>query len=198
MPEVIPFTAAHLPQAGRITLSCWGNVIADLPETLRPLIYESLAKYYFILNSPCNLAIEENGAVTTFLLAVPAEMARHFEPPFPSGCTPEDKPVLREYKAYIDSNRYAEHQVLQKDEIVMLLFASIRKGHGKRLLQELERRAVRQGARSLLLWSDETCDFGYYPRHGFREIAHFPCGVPLYGKHFDTYLFRKILTGPSF
>ncbi|MCQ2352789.1 MAG: hypothetical protein MJ033_04870 [Victivallaceae bacterium] len=186
------FTDADLNDAGRIALTLWGDEIPEMPQSVKPEIYRYLARYYFAPDSPFNLAAEKEGQLCGCLLAALPGSARLDA--LPQKSDPAKSRYFGEYRRYLDGNRAAEEKAARKNEIILLFFTSIVRGAGKLLLAELENRLKAQKISSILLWTDETCDFDYYFCNGFAEAGHFasPCG--LCGRKFETWLFRKSLS----
>ncbi|MBS1369158.1 MAG: hypothetical protein HPZ91_04285 [Lentisphaeria bacterium] len=194
--EVHDFTADHLEGAGAIALQQWGDEIPEMPEKMCRRIYHYLVRYYCVPDSPFSIGASADGKLCAFLLAAPAAhvgseaadewMAGQLE-------SDDEYAFYREYKAYIDGNRQKELRHAAADEAVLLLFASVRRGAGRMLMAEFERRCRRHGVSSMLLWTDETCDFDYYYRNGFSETAKFPTEPTICGRALTTYLFRKTI-----
>ncbi len=185
------FTDADLNDAGRIALQLWGDEIPEMPQAVKPEIYRYLARYYFAPTSSFNLAAEKEGGLCGCLLAAFPDEARLDElPPLDD---PAQKRYFEEYRRYLDGNRAAEEKEAGKREIILLFFTSIVRGAGKLLLAELEKRLKAQKIPSMLLWTDETCDFDYYFCNGFVEAGHFASPNGLCGRKFETWLFRKSL-----
>ncbi len=185
------FAASDLEAAGRIALQLWGDEVPEMPEAIKPAIYRYLARYYFAPASPFNLAAEKDGALCGCLFAAFPEHARLDAAPVWQ--SEAEQHYFDEYRRYLDGNRLVEEKALAENEICLLFFTSIVRGAGKKLLAELEKRLRERKISSMLLWTDETCDFNYYFCHGFAEAGHFPSPGTLGGRAFETWLFRKII-----
>lgn len=195
--EIHDFDSRYFDDAGMIALQQWEEEVPAMPEAMRKRIYQYLVRYYFVEGSPFSIGAFENGRLCAFLLAAPAshrecELADRWisERLY----TSEEKRFFQEYKAYIEGNQNCECSYALPGEIALLLFASIRKGAGRLLLAEFERRCLQHHIPSMLLWTDETCDFEYYYRNGFIECAKIPTNPTLYGQALTTYLFRKSIS----
>ncbi len=191
------FGEGDLAEAGAIACRQWQGEIPALPDALAVRLYDYLVRYYHHRESPFNFAARDaSGKLAGFLLASPPvpDAGRGAETWIAARLQREEERAFhRDYFRYLEHNRLAELQDARPaGELILLLFFSIRKGTGRALLAELERRSRESGIVSWLLWTDETCDFDYYDRHGFTEVRRFP-GAELAGKRFLTYLFRKEL-----
>lgn len=192
------FTERHLPEAGRIALAHWGDSVPEIPAELRPLLYEYLVRYYFVPDSPFSFGISEGGVLRAMLLAAPA--AGHPEVSdqwIRERLKPEEHALFDEYKAYLDGNRIKEFSAAREDEVILSFFASAQRGCGRMLMQAFEAACHAHGYRSMLLWTDDTCDFSYYYHNGFEEVAKLPTEPTIQGQRLTTYLFRKQLCSVS-
>ena len=191
--QIIPFCDSLLEAAGELTLKVWSNEIPEIPVPFRPRLYRYLVRYYYMPESALNFAAEEDGALCALLLAAPVQAVHATDADqwiMEQLKNEEEKQVFSVYKNYLDSNRAAEKKFARPDEAALLLFESVRKGAGRMLLQEFERGCRDRKIPGMLLWTDETCDFDYYNRNGFTAVADFQ-SVPLFGRQFRTWLFRK-------
>ena len=194
MIEIHDFTERYLEDAAAIALRLWEAAIPGMPVEMRTRIYRYLVRYYYIPGSPLSLRAMENGKLCAFLLGAPASEigSEHADKWMAGQLNGTDESVFfQEYKAYIDRNRSQEYLHAAANEASLLLFASIRRGAGKKLLEEFEKRCRSHGMTSIILWTDETCDFDYYHRNGFTEAAKFPADPTICDLKLTTYLFRK-------
>lgn len=192
--NVHEFTGAHLSAAGDIALNLWGDEIPEIPAEFTPTLYQYLARYYYRPDSSFNLGITEDGELQAFLLAAPAEHTgdSSAENWMSNRLTGEaEKEIFLEYKKYLDTNFAAEQKAANPGEMSLLFFGSIRRGCGKRLWTEFEKRCHAHSIPSVILWTDDTCDFEYYYKNNFTEISRFQCPVAIRGHHFSTLIFRK-------
>ncbi len=189
------FEEKHLAAAGRIALRLWGDEVPEFPVRLRPLLYEYLAGYYFHEQSPFNFGVSDEQGLRGMLLAAAARPdGGHSHPAdgwIEDRLHPEDRGLFEQYKAYLDGNRAKEIAAARPGEVALLFFASERPGGGRLLMTALEEACIRHGVPSMLLWTDETCDFQYYYKHGFEEVGRLPTEPGLLNMKLHTYLFRK-------
>ena len=65
-------------------------------------------------------------------------------------------------------------------------------GCGKRLLAEIVELANSEGYESLYLWTDSSCNHGYYAHHGFEMVAEFKSDEwKTDSDDYLTYIYRK-------
>lgn len=193
-PELIlrDFSEDDLSGAGEIACRLWQGEADFIPGSMQPKLYEYLVRYYYVPDSPLSCAVTFKGELCAFLLGAAAKHSSREADLWISGkLSAGEEKIFEIYKAYIDGNKYAEEELLQKNEALLLLFCSIKKGCGKLLFEEFRRRCRNCGISSMLLWSDNTCDLQWYQRCGFTEAAQFPANPSLPGRQLTTYLFRR-------
>lgn len=186
------FFPEDLDMAGEIALQIWGSESGLIPDSMRKNLYCYLARYYYVPESPLSCAATVDGKLNAFLLAsrgelVPTAAEQWIMPRLSTA----EKAIFRTYKAYIDGNQKSEAAFARANEAVLLLFASIKKGCGSMLMQEFQRRCRSCGLDSMILWTDDTCDFTWYERNKFTEVTRFPAVPSLPGMKLTTFIFRK-------
>ena len=186
------FTPGDFSSAAEIARQAWGDEGGFLPPALLSRIYGYLVRYYYVPDSPFSLAVTHEGRLCAFLLAAAGEHET-----FAADCwieaqlAEEERKVFQSYKAYLDGNSHAAEQAKLPGEVCLLLFAGIKKGSGSLLMAEFERRCRKRNITSMLLWTDDTCDFQWYQRRNFTEAARFPANPSLPGRNLTTLIFRK-------
>ncbi len=191
--QLHPFTEKHLDQAGEIALAHWGDSLPELSTGLRPLIYQYLVRYYYVPGSTLSFGVsDDDGKLCGMLLAAPAtEHNPHSYDWMLKQLEPEDHDSFHNYKAYLDGNRDKELRHARPREVVLSFFASVQRGCGRMLMQAFESACRSQGYDSMLLWTDDTCDFTYYYHNGFEEVAKLKTDPAPANCNLTTYLFRK-------
>lgn len=185
------FTEQDLPAAGNIALQLWGGEVPGMPPETKKIVYDYLARYYFNDASPFNLAVTCDGRLQALLLASAEEFV---PPPLPEDLPPAVLKYLTDYRKYLDGNRHLEKLYTRSGDVQLLFFAGIRPGCGKLLMAEFIRRLRQRNYDSMILWSDNTCNYQYYLEHGF-ELLHRQIADPgLENMHLETMIFRKKLT----
>lgn len=200
---------ADLDAIGAIAETIFGDEIAGTPPSLLPTLYRYLARYYWFPKSPFNLAALVDGRLCGALFAAPANLAENADAAdawiAPRLATSEERAFFSKYRSYLDANRRAELAAARPNETLLLFFVSVRPGCGRAASREFERRLRANVAESspttnanaapvplsTLLWTDDTCDFDWYERNGFVEVARFPQQTELRPEPFSTFLFRK-------
>lgn len=186
------FESGDLDRAGEIACSLWRGEAGFVPDAMQQKLYGYLVRYYHTPESPFSCAVTFKGKLCAFLLAAAEKhSAESADSWLHEQLSPGESEIFERYKAYLDGNKYAEEKLLQKNEVLLLLFCSIQKGCGALLMEEFLGRCRKNGISSMLLWTDDTCDFQWYQRNGFTEVARFPANPTLPGQQLTTFIFRK-------
>lgn len=99
--------------------------------------------------------------------------------------------ALRDYFGKTSPKVY-KHMTAGKD-LYLSFFISVVQGCGKRLLAEIVALAKSEGYESLYLWTDSSCNHGYYAHHGFERVAEFKSDEwKTDADDYWTYIYRKI------
>lgn len=86
---------------------------------------------------------------------------------------PQERELLERLNDYMDEadrNTIAE---MCDEDVKLSLFISVQKGCGKELLHTMMQAFRKIDARRMFLWTDTSCDHGYYPAHGFRLASRY-------------------------
>ena len=186
------FTPGDFSSAAEIARQAWGDEEGFLPHGLLSRIYNYLVRYYYVPDSPFSLAVTHQGDLCAFLLAAPGEHESSAADRWIEELLSErEREIFESYKAYLEGNSHATEKEKLPDEVMLLLFAGIKKGSGSLLMAEFERRCRENNIKSMLLWTDDTCDFQWYQRRNFTEVAVFPANPSLPGRNLTTLIFRK-------
>lgn len=80
----------------------------------------------------------------------------------------------------------------KKKDLYLSFFISSAQGCGKQLLAKLMNLAKSEGYSALYLWTDSSCNHGYYAHHGFEKVIEFKSDEWKIDKNdYLTYIFRK-------
>ena len=102
----------------------------------------------------------------------------------------EEALALREYFGKTSPKVY-RHMQADKD-LYLSFFISAVQGCGKQLLAEVVALAKSEGYESLYLWTDSSCNHGYYAHHGFERVAEFKSDErKTDAADYLTYIYRK-------
>lgn len=192
--NVQDFTAGHIDKITELIDQLWHNPSDEMSKELHSLAHQCILRYYYVPSSHFNLVAIEGGEICACLLAARAcDLKNNLANEWLAGCSFRTDVLnhIQETKAYLDSMCNAENHYAAGNEAVLLFFGSVRKGAGRELMTEFEKRCKEQNIGSMILWTDESCNYGYYYQKGFEEVAKFPSPTATNGKHFMTWIFRK-------
>ena len=102
----------------------------------------------------------------------------------------EEALALRDYFGRTSPKVY-RHMQADKD-LYLSFFISAVKGCGKQLLAEVVALAKFNGYENLYLWTDSSCNHGYYAHHGFEKVTEFKSNEwKTDSDDYLTYIYRK-------
>lgn len=190
--RIEPFTLADISEASWLTMAAWSGELVASRQT-KQLLYEGMVRYYY-RNENYSYKISDGKGMQAFLLAgLPGNAA--------GGSTwwgqainclsPQEQELVQGYHAYLAYNGQRMEAFAGADDLLLHLFISRRPGCGQGLLTQVEQAAGQRQKKGLLLWTDETCNYAYYRKNGFRQLDKFPnsCSGAL-GK-LQTLIYRK-------
>ena len=192
--DIQDFTANQLGSVSKLIVQLWDNSAGEMPKELDSLFNEYVLRYYYVPSSNFNLVAKTDGEICGCLLAAPAcDLKNNTADEWIKGRLHGADAVncFNEIKSYIDSMRELEHQYANENEAILLFFASIQKGSGKALMAEFEKRCREQNIDSMLLWTDDSCNYEYYYRKGFEEVSKSISPTMMGGRNTTTWVFRK-------
>ena len=192
--DIQDFTTNDFDKVAELIAQLWDGSSDEIPEELDSIYHQYVLRYYYVPSSHFNLVAMQGGEICACLLAAPAydlknNLADEWIKDRLHGT--DAKKYFQELKTYLDSMSETEHSHAKENEAVLLFFGSIRKGAGKTLMDEFEKRCKEHSINSMLLWTDEMCNYDYYYQKGFEEVAKAPSSAMVDGKNVMTWIFRK-------
>ena len=190
--EIVKFTPAMLDDGGAVAQSIWGDDIPPASDADKKNMFRYLIRFYFFTGSPFNFALKDDegdicGAILGHVDAIHGDhagiayLAEHPELLKITNFTP--------WTDLLNFNRAKEEAALGENEIILDLFMSKRKGGGRMLMNGFSEAAKSAGIKSMILWTDDCCDFDYYNHNHFTQVGEFYSALGK-DKH-KTFLFRK-------
>lgn len=190
--EIVKFTSSMLSESAAVAQSIWGNDVPPAAESDKKLMFEFLIRFYFFAASPFNFALKDDdgnicGALFGHVACIHGDhagkafLAEHPELLKINNFSPWTK--------LLEFNRLQEEKVMAENEIVLDLFMSRRKGGGRMLMNAFSEACRQANIKSMILWTDDCCDFDYYNHNHFTQVGEFYSEL---GKdRHKTFLFRK-------
>lgn len=154
-----------------------------------------MVRYYF-RSTVFSFKLTDAEGIQGFLLAAPLAARDHSQAWLKQALVQfnsEEQDLVYNYLRYLSYNGQRVRELAQENALLLCLFLSRRPGVGSKLLQQVEAAAQAHGIKTLYLWADATCDYGYYRRRGYSEAAHFQNKIlPALGEQ-ETWIYRKVL-----
>lgn len=187
------FTMADIPRAACLTKLTWGEELPLTNEKLKNILYEAMVRYYF-RSEEFSFKLTDAEGMQGFLLAAPLCKRDESQAWFAEALaqfSSEEQDLVYNYLRYLSYNGYKVRALAQEDDLLLCLFLSRKAGVGSALLQNVEQVARVSGSKNLYLWADATCDYAYYRRRGYVEVAQFTNNIlPELGEQ-RTWIYRK-------
>lgn len=87
--------------------------------------------------------------------------------------SPQKKELLIRLNDYMDEADQNTLAIMADDDVKLSLFISIKKGCGKELLNAATKEFHKHKFKRIFLWTDTSCDYNYYPTHGFTLATEY-------------------------
>ena len=174
------FNPAHIDKVVEMATLKWGR--PDQRPEFNRAFCGNIVRRHFFCEELCYQAEDEDG-LQGICWAAPygtgCESGEWLENTLPSLDGKEKETVLKDV-AYL---RHADNilkPMMSTSDIRLTLIISLKKGYGSSMLSHLMDDLSGKGYGYLFLWTDSTCDYSFYPRHGF-EMVHQEKDTLFYG-----------------
>lgn len=171
-----------------ITYNYWSNEV-EMDLSLKSFIYTFLVKYYLSNYDYSYVSIDDN--LNAFLLASLKNDSNNSINYFNDEINKLDnknKTLALEYLDYLEYNHNKVLSYMNNNDIYLTLIASIKHHKGFELIEELIKAGRNNNNEYLYLWTDETCNYGYYSNIGFEKVEEYI--VTLYNITLKTFIYR--------
>lgn len=182
-----------LEQASELSWRQWhAELGGEGSEEEQRDVYRYFVRYYYHPSSPFNYAVCEEGRLVALLMAYGTDDSdslgtAYYEAALQAASS-NGRRLLAGYRSYLLENQRQLVSAASADDVFIGLFLSIRKGCGRCLLEQLYADTT---PRHVLLWTDASCDFDYYPSHGFELAAEVSVPELLKTGMAKTYIYRR-------
>jgi hypothetical protein len=108
--------------------------------------------------------------------------------------TEEQKNSFKLSRTFLDLMDSRVYELMEKDDIKLALFVSLKKGCGNPLLERFKADLAGQGFKNMYLWTDCECNYEWYFKHGFELVekaVYEPFSSPQ--EPYYTFVFRQNL-----
>lgn len=102
----------------------------------------------------------------------------------------EEALALRDY--FVATGPKVYDRMNPEEDLYLSFFLSSVPGCGKKLLAEVVALAKEEGYKNLYLWTDSSCNHGYYAHHKFEQVAEFKSNEwATDANDYLTYIYKK-------
>lgn len=173
----------------------WGGEFKGyITEETEREMFEFMIYYYYSVDCPYSLCIEENNKVVGFLLVDSKKEGNTLENEWlKKNLKEENTKGILGYKKYLDESKAIMKPYLNKCDVVLSLFVSNIKGGGRTLMNTLFTTLKNDGFKQVFLWTDTECDFDFYYHNKFEEIVRTKGPSLLNIKDIETMVFKRNL-----
>lgn len=171
-----------------IVLKCWSGEV-DMDEELENFIYSFLARYYLCNTDLSFVDVSHN--VNAFIFASRINDSNDCMEFWNSellGLEARNKFKANEYLEYLNYNHDKVLNHMDNDSVYLALIASVKPKSGELLLNKLKEEAKKLKLKDIYLWTDETCNYKYYEKHGFNLVEEY--NVSLFNRNLRTFIYR--------
>ncbi len=171
--QILPFTQEDIPAAVELTIAAWNDALADWDKDIARLVCEYSVRYEY-QNPALALKIVEGMDMKGFIFASDAggnAAADEWYSVARRNVTDKEQNEILDM--VLSSSHGNEDMVARKmgqSDVMLTFFLSSQKGCGKQLLAAMSNLLKSCGYKNMLLWTDITCNHGYYPHHGFELV----------------------------
>lgn len=188
--HITTFKPENIDEVARMAAEVWGkDQGAHEPETAR-LFCQHLSRYSLYSTELALQAEDEEGLQAIAFAWLPGDvndadqwLAEHL--PL---MIEEQRHTLRTNEGYLKRTDAELQSKMQPNSAKLSFFISRKPGFGTPLLEALIDLLRQRGIEWLYLWTDITCNWQYYPKHGYEEIGQGI--VPEFSTVGDEYVYR--------
>ena len=193
------FTETDIKEAARLAYPVWGEGHASngQGERFGLLMCEYIIRYGWY-GEPFAFKITDEGKMVGCILAGNITQDNHYnqwleeQMPTFNDKQKQEALALKDYFGKTSPKVY-RHMNAEKDLYLSFFLSSV-PGCGKLLLAEVVSLAREKSYESLYLWSDASCNHGYYAHHGFEKVDEFKSGEwATDTADYLTYIYRKLI-----
>ncbi|MBR1557952.1 MAG: hypothetical protein IJ647_09380 [Prevotella sp.] len=197
--KIETFTEMDIKEASKLAYPVWGEGHAanGQGECFGLLMCEYIIRYGWY-GEPFAFKITEDGKMLGCILAGNIKQDNHYnqwlEEQLPTFNEKQkhEALALKDYFGKTSPKVY-RHMTAAKDLYLSFFLSSV-PGCGKLLLAEIVSLAREKGYESLYLWTDASCNHGYYDHHGFEKVAEFKGDEwATDSADYLTYIYRKTI-----
>lgn len=171
--QILPFTQEDIPAAVELTIAAWNDALADWDKDIARVVCEYSVRYEY-QNPVLALKIVEGTEMKGFIFASDtggnAAADEWYSVARRNVTDKEQNEILDMVLSSSHGNEDMVARKMGQSDVMLTFFLSSQKGCGKQLLAAMSNLLKSCGYKNVLLWTDITCNHGYYPHHGFELV----------------------------
>ena len=174
-----------------IAIHYWSQEV-EMDDELIAFTYDYLIRHYLHEND-ITYVVDDKG-IKGFALAYFRDESNNcgeFFEKHVKSLSKHNQKKAYEYLEYLNYNHDKVVKYLSENDVYFGLLASIQKGAGSALIENLKRVSKERGASKIMFWTDETCDYHYYERKGFEKVEEY--SITLYNTPIRTFIYQITL-----
>lgn len=189
-----PFTSEDIPAAVELTVAAWSDALESWDKEVARIVCEYSVRYEF-QDPSLALKITDGGVMKGFIFAsntsgnpVADEWYSQAREKFHSK---EHNEILDMVLSSSCGNENMVVREMDEKDVMLTFFLSAQKGCGKRLLAAMSDLLKSRNYKNMFLWTDITCNHGYYPHHGFELVNEKAFDKYDADEPFVVYIYKK-------
>lgn len=192
--KIKKFELGNIDDVARMAADVWGKDQGADHEEGVWLFCQHLTRYSLYSTDLALLAEDEDGVQAIAFAWLPDETNdadQWLQERLPL-MTEEQRHTLLTNEAYLKRTDSELQAMMMPHSAKLSFFISRKPGYGTPVLEALIDLLRQRGIEWLYLWTDSSCNWQYYPKHGYEEIGHGI--VPEFSTddlEYDYRLFRK-------
>lgn len=192
--QITPFTQEDIPAAVELTVAAWDDALQDWDRDIARIVCEYSVRYEF-QDPSLALKITDGTDMKGFIFTSTAsgnELADDWYSVAREKFNDEEQNEILDM--VLSSSHGNEDMVVQnmgERDVMLTFFLSAQKGCGKQLLAAMNDLLKAGGYKNMLLWTDITCNHGYYPHNGFELIEEKAFRKYDFEEPFVVYIYKK-------
>lgn len=198
--KIEQFTETDIREAAELAYPVWGvgHGESGRGKEFGMLMCEYIVRYGWYGAPYAFKMVDDKGQMTACILAGKITQKNGYnewlEKLMPEFNEKQQQEALA-LRNYFDTTSPKVYERMQPDkDLYLSFFISAVPGCGKQLLAEIVKLAKAEGYKSLYLWTDSSCNHGYYAHNLFEKVAEFKSDEwKTSTNDYLTYIYRKTI-----
>ena len=192
--EIKHFNREKIDEVAQMAAVVWGKEQGAHGSQVARVFSQHLSRYSMYTSGLALEAVDEEGMQAIAFAWLPGDTndaSSWLRSQLPN-LSEEEQQTLLTNERYLTRTDELLQSKMTPNSAKLSFFISRKPGYGTPLLEALIDLLRQRGVEWLYLWTDCTCNWAYYPKHGYEQIGQ---GVvpefSIDGEDYVYYLFRK-------